>query len=94
MNLAPSSRAVVGWLTAACVVLFTAGPSAQTAPGTPGRPVASVSGSQVTLTWTPPAGTPATGYLVVARQTQSAPVIASLPLGNVLTYTTTAPDGT
>ncbi|MEK7280753.1 MAG: hypothetical protein AAB037_00165, partial [Chloroflexota bacterium] len=95
MNLTPSSRAVAGWLTAACVILFAAGPAAQSVPGTPGPPAASVTGNLVTITWTAPVtGAPATGYIVMARQTQGGPVIASLPLGNVLTMTATAADGT
>ena len=95
MTLIRPARAIVGWLTAACVVLFAAGPSAQSVPGAPGQPAASVSGSQVTLTWTAPAtGAPVTGYLVVARQVSGGPIIASLPLGNVLTLTATAGDGT
>lgn len=82
-------------LAAGLVALFAPGPSAQSVPGAPGRPTASVTGSLVTLTWTPPAtGGPVTGYRIVARLTQGGPVIASLSVGNVLTTSATAADGT
>ena len=81
--------------TALAIVLFTTGSSAQSVPGAPGRPTASVVGSLVTLTWAAPVGGSAvTGYTVVARQTQGGAILATVPLGNVLTFAGTAPDGT
>lgn len=65
------------------------------APGAPGTPVISGSGSNVTITWTPPTtGDAPTSYTVVARFTPGGPIAAELPVGNVLTTTVPAPNGT
>jgi hypothetical protein len=54
---------------------------APAAPGPPTLSPASVSGSNVTLSWAPPtSGTPPTGYTVLARVPGSAAVVASLPV--------------
>lgn len=58
------------------------------APGPPGTPVISGSGSTVVITWTAPAsGGAPTGYTIVARAVAGGPVIATAPVGNVLTAT-------
>ncbi|MEZ5283673.1 MAG: hypothetical protein R2712_02460 [Vicinamibacterales bacterium] len=72
-------------------------PQAVAAPGPPSSLAASVSGSTVTFTWTPPAsGGAATGYTLVAGLTPNfTTVIATLPIGAVTsTVVTAVPPGT
>ena len=71
-------------------IVFTIGPTAL--PGVPGMNPPSVSGGQVTLTWTTPAGSP-TSYTILARLAPGGPVVAALPVtGNAVTVP--APAGT
>jgi hypothetical protein len=64
------------------------------APRPPTLLPASVSGSNVTLRWTPPAGgSPPSSYVVYARVPGSPAIIASLPVGGT-TATVPAPRGT
>lgn len=69
-------------------VLFT-GP-----PGPPDFVRASVSGNTLTMTWEPPqTGGAPTGYTLIAREFVDGPVLVSLPLGPVTSFSVTAPNG-
>jgi Subtilase family/Fibronectin type III domain len=65
-------------------------------PGPPGAPVISGSGNTVVIAWTPPlTGGAPLDYTVVARLVPGGPVVATLPVGNVLSTTVPgAPSGT
>jgi predicted phage tail protein len=63
-------------LTIVCL-LCVAAPAFAQAPGAPQNLTASVSGTTVTLSWTPPGGT-VTGYLVEASATPGGGIIATL----------------
>lgn len=54
-----------------------------------------VSGTTVNMKWTPPqnGGAP-TGYALIGRLAYGGPVVATLPLGNVTSFTIGAPSGT
>jgi len=73
-------------------------PSASPGSGPPGPPTAlqaSVSGATVSLSWTPPStGGAATGYTLIARTSPGGPVLVAMPLGNVITFSVAAPNGT
>lgn len=64
-------------------------------PGAPGRPSVLGSGNFVSLSWPAPVsgGAPA-GYMIRARFSPGGPIVASLPLGEILSTDLTAPDGT
>lgn len=63
-------------------------------PGTPGTPVATGTGNLVRLDWSAPTtgGVP-TSYTIIARSSESGPVFASVPIGNLLGATVNAPNG-
>lgn len=64
------------------------------APGAPGAPRISGTGNAVTVSWTAPiSGSPATAYTVIARGTCGGGVVATLPAGNTLSISVTAPSG-
>lgn len=73
-------------------------PDAGQASGPPGPPTAlqsSVSGTTLSLSWTPPAtGGAPTGYTLIARTAPGGPVLVALPLGNVTSFSVAAPNGT
>ena len=62
-------------------------------PGAPTGFAATVSGNHVNMTWAPGAGSPATGYTLVARLAPAAAPIVTLPLGNVTAFAVVAPNG-
>lgn len=63
-------------------------------PGPPSSLSASVSGRDVQLAWGPPVGGGVpSSYTLLARLTPGGPVVGSLPLGDVLSFSLTAPDG-
>ncbi len=63
-------------------------------PGAPGTPVITGSGNTVQINWTAPiSGGAPTGYTVVARLAGGGPVVATLPVGNVLGTQVVAPNG-
>lgn len=65
------------------------------APGAPGTPTISGNGNTVNINWTAPTtGGAPTSYTVIARQVAGGPVIATLPVGNVLGTSVPAPNGT
>jgi Subtilase family/Fibronectin type III domain len=66
------------------------------APGAPGPPTITGSGNTVTITWTPPVtGGAPTAYTVIARLVPGGPIVATLPVGNMLSTTVPgAPNGT
>jgi hypothetical protein len=63
-------------------------------PFDPGKPTISGVGNTVNIRWAEPqgGGVP-TSYTVLARLTPEGPIIASLPVGNVLTTSVMAPNG-
>jgi subtilisin family serine protease len=64
-------------------------------PGAPIGLTASVTGTTLHLTWSVPVtGGAPTGYTLVARTTSNGPVIATVPLGNVTTFSAPVPSGT
>ena len=63
------------------------------APGAPGAPTVTGSGNTITFNWTPASGSP-TVYTLIARVTQGGPIVASIPVGNVTSFSVTAPNGT
>jgi hypothetical protein len=65
------------------------------APGAPGRPAVLGSGNFVSLSWPAPvSGGAPQGYIIRARLAAGGPVVASLPLGEILSADLTAPNGT
>jgi hypothetical protein len=80
-------------LQAAVFVLGTAA-VASAQPGAPQNLSATVSGSNVTLTWSPPAGGGAAGYVVEASLTPGGPVIASLSVAGTTLFVPAVPTGT
>ncbi len=74
---------------------FVATVTASAKPGPPLHLSAAVSGHMVTFAWQPPAsaaGEPVTGYQLEASD-GGGQVVASLPVGTVLTHTVSAPSG-
>ncbi|MEZ5417137.1 MAG: S8 family serine peptidase [Vicinamibacterales bacterium] len=64
------------------------------APGAPGTFNASASGSVLSMSWGPPStGGAATGYTLLVRVSSGGAIIFSLPLGNVTSFSTGAPNG-
>ncbi len=78
-------------------VLAVYEPSTTAPAGPPGSPqnfVASASGNVVSLSWQPPAtGAAATSYTLIVRTAVGGPVVTAIPLGNVTTFTASAPNG-
>jgi hypothetical protein len=65
------------------------------APGAPSTLRATVSGNTLSLTWTAPAtGAAPTQYTLLGRLSNGGPVIATVPMGSVPSYSVTAPNGT
>jgi hypothetical protein len=65
------------------------------APGAPGTPTIGGSGNNVTISWTAPTtGGAPTSYTLIARFTCGGAVITSAPVGNALSFSTPAPNGT
>jgi len=64
-------------------------------PGAPGRPSVLGAGNFVSMSWSAPVsgGAPA-AYTIRARLTPGGPIVASLPVGEILTLDLTAPNGT
>lgn len=62
--------------------------------GAPTGLTATVVGNNVTLQWVAPLGTSVTAYVLEAGSAPGVSDIASLPIGNVRTFSTGAPDGT
>jgi hypothetical protein len=79
-------------LGAVCVLAVAATASAQ--PGAPQNLSATVSGSNVTLTWSPPAGGGASGYVVEASLTPGGPIIATLSVAGTTLFVPNVPTGT
>ena len=70
-------------------------PLASQAPGAPGRPAVLGSGNFVSLSWPAPvSGGAPTSYTIHGRLSPGGPVVASLPLGEVLSTDLTVPSGT
>jgi subtilisin family serine protease len=65
-------------------------------PGPPGAPTFTGSGNNIGINWTPPTtGGAATSYNVLARLTPGGPLVANVPVGNVLSFNVNpAPNGT
>lgn len=66
-------------------------------PSPPGRPTglsASGSGSTVNLQWTPPPGNAHSGFVIEAGSAPGRSDLAALPIGNVTSFSTSAPPGT
>jgi hypothetical protein len=70
------------------------GAAAAAAPGTPGTPTIRGGGEQTVISWTDPntGGTP-TAYTLIARRTCGGPIVATMPVGNVVSTAVTATDG-
>jgi hypothetical protein len=69
-------------------------PPAPTAPGTPAAPTIAGSGNNVTINWAiPAAGGAPTSYTIRGRVTCGGAIIATLPVGNVLSFTVSVPNG-
>jgi hypothetical protein len=65
------------------------------APGQPTNVNAVASGSTLSVSWgAPTSGGAPTGYTLVARTALNGPVAVALPVGNVLSFSTAAPNGT
>lgn len=65
-------------------------------PGVPSNFSASASGNTLVLSWAPPAagsGGAVTSYTLVARTSAGGPVLGTLPLGNVTSFSAPAPNG-
>lgn len=63
-------------------------------PGAPQNLQANVSGTALSMSWTPPAGGGApTSYTLVARLGPGGPIVASLPMGNVSSFSLNVPNG-
>ena len=90
----PSCLRLAAILSVACVLLAGAGVAEAQSDNQPVALTATVSFSRVTLRWQAPVRVtqPLTGYLVEAGASPGA-TAASLPVGNVLTYSVTAPNG-
>jgi Subtilase family len=68
---------------------------ASQAPGAPGRPAVLGSGNFVSLSWPAPvSGGAPSSYIVHGRLSPGGPIVASLPIGEVLSTDLTAPSGT
>ncbi len=78
--------------TDGCATLTVSGSSGG-APGAPGAPVVTGSGNTVTFNWSPASGSP-TAYTLIARITAGGPIVATIPVGNVTSFSVTAPNGT
>jgi N-acetylneuraminic acid mutarotase len=77
--------------TSSCASLTVSGG----APGQPAAPVVSGSGNLITFSWSAPAtGSPITSYTLLVRLTPGGPVVATLPVGNVTTFSVNGPNGT
>lgn len=64
-------------------------------PGAPGQPSVLGSGNFVSLSWPAPVtGGAPQGYIIRARLRAGGPIVASLPLGEILSADLTAPSGT
>lgn len=70
------------------------GTPGSTAPGAPVGLSATVTGSTIGLTWQSGAGGTPTNYTLIGRLSPGGPVLASLPLGNVTSFSIAAPNGT
>ncbi len=88
-------RSLLSALAMIAIVAFAVPAVAQpSAPGAPTNLQAAVDGNRLNLSWAAPAtgGTP-TGYTLVARVSAGGPVLAALPLGNVLSLSVIGPNG-
>lgn len=76
------------------VTIAVAPPVGPQPPGTPAGFTASADASLLSLRWgVPTTGGAPTGYTLVARTAANGPVLATLPVGNVTSFSITAPDG-
>ncbi|HUE86192.1 MAG TPA: kelch repeat-containing protein [Vicinamibacterales bacterium] len=65
------------------------------APGQPAAPIVSGSGNFTTFSWSAPStGSPITSYTLVVRLVPGGPVVTTLPVGNVTTFSVNGPNGT
>jgi hypothetical protein len=76
------------------VTVVIGGGSCQSAPGPPTGLTSTVVSLSITLTWTAAGGCAATGYVLQAGTAPAQSNIATVPIGNVLSFSAMAPAGT
>jgi predicted phage tail protein len=71
------------------------GTGASGPPGAPGNVSATVGGNTINVRWSPPtSGGAPTSYTLIGRLTAGGPVLATVPMGNLTSFSVAAPNGT